>query len=247
VKIAYRISAPMVVRGRSPGHYADERRAAGTPSPGGGGAGGNQQIGGHHPGGPGFMGADGLGPPSSGGPNQGMSMQHINAPAPSAHQHSTAVSITGGSPASQYTPIDPTLKEEAVLHMPTSYTDYTYVPVHEPSHLRQPPTGDSGYEQNNSYNGDRKSEHPLDISCPQYENDVATYNIPSSIPTNMPPASDSYRSKDGQSSAGAVPWLGSGAIVGREQRFGQHNIFPKCGTFQTAETSKGFYPDISPL
>jgi meiosis-specific transcription factor NDT80 len=40
VKIAYRMSAPMVVRGRSPGHYQNERRGSNASAGGSGGAGG---------------------------------------------------------------------------------------------------------------------------------------------------------------------------------------------------------------
>ncbi len=48
VKIATRISAPMVVRGRSPGHYQDDRRASSSSAgPGGGGGGGGDKSGGH--------------------------------------------------------------------------------------------------------------------------------------------------------------------------------------------------------
>ncbi|KAI9720228.1 MAG: hypothetical protein M1812_003046 [Candelaria pacifica] len=51
VKIATRISAPMVVRGRSPGHYQDDRRASSSSTgPGGGGggnSGGGNKSGGH--------------------------------------------------------------------------------------------------------------------------------------------------------------------------------------------------------
>ncbi|KAH8804941.1 NDT80/PhoG like DNA-binding family protein-like protein [Xylogone sp. PMI_703] len=47
VKVATRMSAPMVVRGRSPGHYQSERRASNaTTGPGGAGGGGSYQTGG---------------------------------------------------------------------------------------------------------------------------------------------------------------------------------------------------------
>jgi len=247
VKIAYRLSAPMVVRGRSPGHYADERRTSTTSSPGGGSAGGNPQAGahssGHTSGGPSYMSADGMNSSNPGGSNQGM-MQHVASPSTSHQQHAAAGSITSGSPASQYTPIDPNLGDENGTQIAGPYQDYTYITgtLYESAHL-PPPSVDSGYETA-SYNGDRKSEHPLDTSCPQYESETTAY-----IPTSVSP-SDSYRKtsiKEEFSSSGAVPWLGSGATVGREQRFNQHNLFGKCGRFETAESSKGLFPDISPL
>ena len=49
VKVAHRVSAQMVVRGRSPGHYQDERRASMGP---GGGPGGDFGPSPHEPGGP---------------------------------------------------------------------------------------------------------------------------------------------------------------------------------------------------
>ncbi|KAI5777765.1 hypothetical protein EDC01DRAFT_386851 [Geopyxis carbonaria] len=246
VKIAYRISAPMVVRGRSPGHYADERRASSTSSPGGGSNGG--PSGGPHPsqhtsGGPSYMGPDnGLSSSGPGGPNQGM-MQHGVSSPPTSSVHNTT-SVHGGSPVSPYQPpIDPGLEPEVPPPLSGSYADYTYnsIPLYESSHLPPPPSVDSGYDAH-SYNGDRKSEHPLDTSCPQYEGDISAY-----IPTTVSSA-DSYRKiKDEYPATSAVQWLGSGAVVGREQRFNQHNLFPKCGRFETAETSKGLFPDISPL
>lgn len=257
VKISQRISAPMVVRGRSPGHYADERRASSTSSPGGGSTGGNQQGGphpsSHNPGGSGYMGTEGLSSATSGGSNQGMNalQQHVASPPTSSVNQHSAATIASGSPASHYTPIDPNLGvgEESGTQIQSGYADYTYVPttLYESAHLPPPTSVDSGYETTvTSYNGDRKSEHPLDTGCSQYENEISAY-IPTAVSSG-----DSYRKtiiKEEFSPAGAVPWLGSGAH-GRDQRLGHHNnhnIFAKCGRFETAETSKGYFPDIPPL
>lgn len=251
VKIAQRISAPMVVRGRSPGHYADERRQSSTSSPGGGSTGGNPQGGPHAPshtsGGSGYMGTEGLSTAGPGGPNQGMSnLQHVASPPTSSVIHHSTPSIASASPASHYTPIDPNLGD-ASPQISATFDSYTYVPstLYQSAHLPPPPSVDSGYETHTSYNGDRKSEHPLDTSCPQYENEMSAY-IPSSVAN-----AESYRNKaivkEEFSPAGPVPWLGNGAGA-RDQRFGHNNnLFTKCGTFETAETSKGYYPDIPPL
>jgi meiosis-specific transcription factor NDT80 len=251
VKIAQRVSAPMVVRGRSPGHYADERRASSTSSPGGGSTGGNQQ-GGPHPsshnsGGSGYIGTEGLSSATSGGSSQGMNtLQHVASPPTSSVNQHPASSIASGSPASHYTPIDPNLgvNEEAGPPIQGNYGDYTYVPspLYESAHLPPPPSVDSGYETA-SYNGDRKSEHPMDTACTQYENAISEY-----IPTTAS-STDSYRKpviKEEFSLAGG-PWLGSGAVGGRDQRLGHHNLYAKCGRFETAETSKGYFPDIPSL
>lgn len=242
IKIAHRVSAPMVVRGRSPGHYADERRQSSTSSPGGGSTGGNQQ-GGPHPsshtsGGSGYMGAEGLSSAGPAGSSHAMNnLQHMASPPTSSVNQHSAPSIASASPASHYTPIDPNLSvnEEASTPIPATYGDYTYVPsaLYESAHLPPPPSVDSGYETT-SYNGDRKSEHPLE--CSQYENEISAY-----IPTVG--SGDSYRKttvKEEFPPTGSVPWLG------RDPRFSS-NIFTKCGRFETAETSKGYYPDIPPL
>lgn len=244
VKIAYRISAPMVVRGRSPGHYADERRASQTSSPGGGNTGGNPTGGPHGPshtsGGPGgYMDQNPMGQSNPGGPNQGM-MQRVTSPPTSAVQQQHPASCN--SPASPY---DPPIDPELDVHTPMSnaYTEYSYIPttLYESSHLPPPQSVDSGYET--YHNGDRKSEHPLETSSAQYEGDSLAY-----VPTTLASV-DSFRKtiKDEYSQQAAAPWLGSGAIVGREQRYNQHSLFGSCGRFETAETSKGLFPDITPL
>jgi meiosis-specific transcription factor NDT80 len=251
VKIAYRISAPMVVRGRSPGHYADERRAS-TSSPGGGNPGGNNPTG-PHPSprtssGPGFMGQDGL-QSGQGGSNQSMGMHnmHHNSP-PTSSMHNPGSNASASPSSSHMEPlIDPSLDE---AQTPLDNYPYSYVPttLYEPAHLPPQSVADSGYDSS-SY-GDRKSEHSLDTSCSQYEADMTAY-----IPTTMASASgESYRKAhhikeepfSGLSSL-AVPWLGSGAMVGREQRFNQNALYPKCGRLETAESSRGLFPDISPL
>lgn len=60
VKIATRMSAPMVVRGRSPGHYQNERRGSNASAGGSGGAGG---AGSYTPGGPAARGPGDMGMP----------------------------------------------------------------------------------------------------------------------------------------------------------------------------------------
>jgi len=251
VKIAQRISAPMVVRGRSPGHYADERRQSSTSSPGGGSTGGNPQGGPHAPshtsGGSGYLGAEGLSSAGGGGSSQGMSsLQHVASPPTSSVNHHSTPSIASASNASHFPPIDPSLGDPS-SQLSSSFDNYTYVPstLYQSAHLPPPPSVDSGYETHTSYNGDRKSEHSLDTACPQFEGEISAY-IPSSVANGEP-----YRSKstvkEEFSPVGSVPWLGNSALT-RDQRFGHtNNLFTKCGTFETTETSKGYYPDIPPL
>jgi meiosis-specific transcription factor NDT80 len=56
--------------------------------------------------------------------------------------------------------------------------------------------------------------------------------------------SDSLRKTSTKDEYGT--WLGGGASVGREQRF-NNSLYPKCGRFEPAETSRGYYPDLSAL
>ena len=74
VKIATRMSAPMVVRGRSPGHYSDDRRSSSTSmGPGGGGSSGDSTGGTRDPNsaGPSGSRSSGSGMPFSGSSRAG--------------------------------------------------------------------------------------------------------------------------------------------------------------------------------
>lgn len=250
VKIAYRISAPMVVRGRSPGHYADERRTSAS-SPGAGGGSGNGN--GSHPsptsGGSGFMGPDGVtSAPGLGGSGSSMGMTGLqlhttgissihSSPATSSI-HNPSVSSTSSSHMEP--PIDPILDAESASQLDNNFVGYQYFPstLYESATQPPPQSIDSGYETH-SYNGDRKSEHPLETNCQQFDSDVSSY-----IPASMA-SSDSMRKASIKDEFGAIgqQWLG-GASVGREQRF---NLFPKCGRFEPSESSRGYYPDLSAL
>lgn len=251
VKIAYRISAPMVVRGRSPGHYADERRTSAS-SPGAGGGSGNGN--GSHPsptsGGSGFMSPDGVtSAPSLGGSSSSMGMtglqlhtsgiSSIHSSPATASIHNPSVSSASSSHMEP--PIDPILDAESASQLDNNFVGYQYFPstLYESATQPPPQSIDSGYETH-SYNGDRKSEHPLETNCQQFDSDVSSY-IPSSMAS-----SDSMRKASIKDEFGAIgqQWLGGGASVGREQRF---NLFPKCGRFEPSESSRGYYPDLSAL
>ncbi|RPB07462.1 p53-like transcription factor [Morchella conica CCBAS932] len=247
VKIAYRISAPMVVRGRSPGHYADERRTSAS-SPGAGGGAGNGN--GAHPsptsGGSGFMGADGVtsaqGP---GGSNSSMGMSGMQlhtSGISSMHSSPTTASvhnpsISSASSSHMEPPIDPILDTDSSSQLDQNFVGYQYYPATLYESQGQPPPQsiDSGYDSH-SYSGDRKSEHSLETNCHQYDSDVSSY-----IPASMP-SGDSMRKttiKDEFSTIGQQ-WLG------REQQQ-RYNLFPKCGRFDSSESSRGYYPDLSAL
>ena len=251
VKIAYRISAPMVVRGRSPGHYADERRTNAS-SPGAGGGSGNNGNGAHPSptsGGSGFMGSDGVtSAPGLGGSSSSMGMTglQLHTTSISSMQSSPATSsvhnpsVSSGSSSSHLEPpIDPILDAEPASQLDPNFVGYQYFPSTIYESPQQPPQNLNNNYEAHSYSNDRKSEHPLETNCAQFDSDVSSY-IPTSISN-----SDSLRKTSTKDEYGGN-WLGSGASVGREQRF-NNNLYPKCGRFEPAETSRGYYPDLSAL
>ncbi|KAL7273591.1 hypothetical protein RUND412_003542 [Rhizina undulata] len=250
VKIAYKISAPMVVRGRSPGHYADDRRTSASSSGGAGGGGGNGN--GAHPsptsGGSGFMSPDGVtSAPSIGGSSSSMGMIglqlhtgissiHSSPATPSMHNPSIS---SASSTSHLETPIDPILDSQGAGHLDSDFVGYQYFPsaLYESAAPPPPHSIDNSY---GSYS-DRKSEHSLETNCAHFDSDPTAY-IPSSI-SNV----DSLRKhhiKEEFTGINNTSWLGGGAMVGREQRL---SLFAKCGRFEPAESSRGFYPDLPAL
>lgn len=246
VKIAYRISAPMVVRGRSPGHYAEGRNTSSTSSPGGGGSGGGNGNG--HPqspanGGSGMMGGNvQQSNVMMDGPGSSMSLalqtsmgpitSHHTSPA-SASMHAASV----GTPSTighVETPVDPLLEPDVQTY-DDNLEGYQYLGG---STIYEGPQGSphmSNHGCESPYGNERKSEHALETNCQQFDN-----NIPSYIPTSMA-AGDSLRAsiKEEQLQGG---WL-SAPIQGRDHQ--KFDLFRKCGSrYEPSETSRNYYPDL---
>lgn len=112
VKVATRISAPMVVRGRSPGHYSDERRgssaSSGPGGPSGGGDSGDNGAGSINPGSAGSSSGARTGLPSltynsntlrGGSGYQSHHMSYGNSPSGSASFPSSSSSSSYGGPS----------------------------------------------------------------------------------------------------------------------------------------------------
>ena len=125
VKVATRISAPMVVRGRSPGHYSDERRGSSASSGPGGpsGAGDSGDSGGSsiNPGSAGSSSGARAGLPSltfnsntirGGGSYQSHHMPYSNSPSGSASFPSSSSSSSYGGPPTTDHPADQTITTE---------------------------------------------------------------------------------------------------------------------------------------
>jgi len=251
VKVATRISAPMVVRGRSPGHYQDDRRASSS-SAGPGGAGGGDGNGG------GSIPPSG---PASGNRNLGESMS--NSPLPvigssnsmlggssyqansglSSHHHSPAnssvnghsLSSTSSSGGHLETPIDPILSTEEASSI-EEYQNYQYYPSplydSQISHPR-PPHGLPG-PQMPSYRDERSSGPPYAA----YDGDIRAYSTGES----RRPIKEEYMGP-------SLPNLAStwhfGPSGGRD--YNRSDTLRRCGRFEGTESSRGYYPDLPAL
>lgn len=255
VKVAYKTSAPMVVRGRSPGHYADGQRS--TSNQGGGGTAGGNQPGGSHP--PphtapqqGYqMDNSGMGPTNHGGPSAGMH-QHVASPPTSSAHHPNATH--SGSPPTHYATTDPAIDPELGAEQPPIsgqyQSEYTMIPstYYEPHHqgasMPPPPSVDSGYES--PYAHPRKSEQPLETGSQKFESDPSAY-VPQESYAKGGLVKEEYGPQSGQQHGGA--WLGSGAINGAGKTDPRYSsVYPnKCGTFETSSSTKNWFPNISSI
>ena len=182
VKIAYKTSAPMVVRGRSPGHYADERRVQ---SPGGnnGSGNGNTQSPTSIGNGGSMMGGSDIGASSDVlGSNRlsvrGMDGYH-NVGNYSAHTSPSPSSIRDPPiatppPPTQMDgpPIDPIITGDESNSYEQECTGYNYY------HSTLYAGHHSGPMYDTVYTDERKPEGPVVTHCSQFENDIASYIPP---------------------------------------------------------------------
>ncbi|KAF8445445.1 hypothetical protein BDZ91DRAFT_670313 [Kalaharituber pfeilii] len=215
VKIAYKTSAPMVVRGRSPGHYADERRIQ-SPGGGNGSGNGNNTQSPTSNGNGGMMSSSDFGTSSDVLGASRLNMANMNGYhnvgtiSHSAHASPSPSSIRDPSiatppPVSQLDgpPIDPVITGDDNTPLETDYTGYQYFPSTIYSGHHNTPV----YED--VYSDERKSEGPVIAHCVHFENDISSY-----IPSTM---------------------------VGKDQRLG----YRKCGPYgDSTDGSRGYFPDL---
>ncbi|RPB26056.1 p53-like transcription factor [Terfezia boudieri ATCC MYA-4762] len=215
VKIAYKTSAPMVVRGRSPGHYADERRVQ---SPGGNNGSGNGSNNTHSPTSNGIggnmMGSSDMGASSDVlGSNRlnitGMNGYHHMGNLHSAHNSPSPSSIRDPSIATppppshlEGPPIDPVITGDDSPPLENDYTGYQYFPGTIYSGHHTSPIYDV-------YQDEKRSEGPVVAHCTQFENDISSY-IPSTL-------------------------------LGKEQRLMNRKCGPYC---DSTDGSRGYFPDL---
>ena len=239
VKVANRVSVPMVVRGRSPGHYQDNRRGSSS-SNGPGGAGGSD------------TGASPPNPstgPSSGTRSMGDTMSLMGGAGSMVgslgYQAASAGSSIHHSPSSM---------NNHSLSSTSSNADHGDNPV-EPL---IPSDGASAFEGNPVHHYYSSSFFDSQLTHPRPPHTLpsfttASYGMPM-YPTPERNASKSYhgeaprRPAKEESGLGpslpppAIPWQ-TGSFNARENSRARPLRTP-CGRFETTESSRGYYPDM---
>lgn len=251
VKVASRMSAPMVVRGRSPGHYSDDRRNSSTSmGPGGGGSSGDSNRGGRDTGsaGPAGSRSSGSGMTFSGSSRAG-SGGYLSHHA-SIHQSSSEGSSNYSSASSGYGAgngliyrhlEEPVLTSEEANAI-ESHEGYQYYPsplFELPPHgrhgrhsklptVRSDTTHKREHSQASPGNGNHLSHLPSSgvygpTSTPKPQLKTEPTASPGSEASSVQYSVHSHHS--GSNSLG-------GAVAGRH----------RCGQFQGVDTSRGYYP-----
>ncbi|MCJ1378353.1 hypothetical protein MMC17_001450 [Xylographa soralifera] len=253
VKVAHRVSAPMVVRGRSPGHYSDERRGSSTSMGPSGGSGGDYNHGQRDSGSTGPSGVahgsiSGVSYTNSGhGGSGGYQTHHTTlgrSPTASHSDPSSESSSNGGMRrgfSGRHSHPAPTLEEAANID---DYPGYQYFPatLYEPSNHVEP----------------RRAGLPSFRSDPSKpgENAVSTSSSVTDfiMSPRIPTSHDSSKTfvKAEQPRRNLLEGLGYGhSEYGTNAYIGSSNNIPSvlrtCGRFQGVESSKGYYPIMPTL
>lgn len=240
IKIASRVSAPMVVRGRSPGHYSDDRRSSSTSMGPGGGSGSDNTGGTRDPGAPGNLGG-------SRGGLTGMPFSSSSRMGGSAYlshhaslTHSPTESRSSGSSsydgATLERPENPVLSAEEASNI-EDYDGYQYYP----SPLYE--SAANGYAVRNQLPPVRSGMLKPDVESGLSHNDTSLAffsNTQSGHQTTLE-ARRAVKADQHQASTAEAPanlnraWTlnsGSGSPFGGRG----------CGRFQGVSTSRGYYP-----
>ena len=243
VKVASRLSAPMVVRGRSPGHYSDDRRGSSTSmGPGDGSTGnssGSQQD--RHSGssGIGQSGVAGMfnNPPRLGGGGTGNQQGHQVS---SDFVHADTLSDRS-STSSEYedskmpsyegpkdTILTPEEEDNIVNHEGYQYYPSTLLAAPAISNLPRPVLLADLHGTVRSESTDLPSQHN-----PWHGGSApATENFPTELGRSMrsSTSSQNYSASHMDSSIGSI--TGSNSVAARN-----------CGRFHGVDTSRGHYPE----
>lgn len=245
VKIAFRTSAPMVVRGRSPGHYSDDRRSSTSMGPGGGSgsdnAGGPRDAGPPGPAGGSRGGMAGLSFPSSSRLSGSAYLSHhvsLNH-SPAESRSSGSSSYSSGTGVTIDRPEAPVLSPEEASNI-ENYEGYQYYP----STLYE--TASNGYAVRPQLPPVRSSIFRPELEATSSQND-SSFAFASNSPGNHQTGGEERRSAksdyydtsspslpDKQSTANRAWNLNSGS----GSPFGGRG----CGRFQGVDSSRGYYP-----
>jgi len=246
VKVAHRVSAPMVVRGRSPGHYSDERRGSMGPGSGSGaeyssGQGGSGAGG---PSGETHGNRGGVAYPASGHLNTGGYQPHqmsmANSPSVS-HSIGTSSSSSLGSTHDPYTErrSNPSLTIEEATKF-DEYEGYQYYPstLYEISPNLESNRPNSPLLRNPSFKPGASVPDSIaglvtTTSPDDYYSSRAKVKPEQSLDNMSGLHPSSSRTYETQPSL--LPLSGTGSVL------------RDCRRFQGTDTSKGYYPAMPAL
>ncbi|KAI9821268.1 MAG: hypothetical protein M1827_004004 [Pycnora praestabilis] len=247
VKIATRISAPMVVRGRSPGHYQDDRRASSS-STGPGGAGGSGDNSGgsinSSSGGPsgstrsiGSMSFSGGGSNPMLGSNNYQSRSSLNHSPSTSSYHSSSIpsSSSSGIGGGHDQSLEPLLPNEHGTAMDDYHGYYTSPLIDNPSsHCRpQLPSFNIPHYKDGQYTG----------SCMPYEgNGLRTYDREDmySSPEDGKRCIKQEHGSGGPHLPGFSEQLSIGGVGGGRM----DSLRRRYGKYQGTDMSRGYFPDL---
>ncbi|MCJ1387341.1 hypothetical protein MMC18_000184 [Xylographa bjoerkii] len=253
IKVAHRVSAPMVVRGRSPGHYADERRGSSTSMGPSGGSGGDYNHGQRDSGSTGPSGVahgsmSGVSySHSSHGGSGGYQAHHttlIRSPTASHSDPSSESSSNGGVRrgfSGRHSHPAPTLEEAANID---DYPGYQYFPAtlyETPNHVEPSRARSSGFRSDPS----KPEEVPVSTSS-SITDFIMSPRIPSSHHSSQTFVKAEQPRKNllgglthGHSEYDTNAYIGSSSNI--------PSVLRTCGRFQGVESSKGYYPIMPAL
>ncbi|MCJ1284502.1 hypothetical protein MMC26_003835 [Xylographa opegraphella] len=253
VKVAHRVSAPMVVRGRSPGHYSDERRGSSTSMGPSGGSGGDYNHGQRDSGSAGPSGVahgsiSGLSyTTSSHGGSGGYQTHHttlVRSPTASHSDPSSESSSNRGNRGGfggRHSHPAPTLEEAANID---EYPGYQYFPAtlyETPNHIEPSRAGSSGFRCDLPKPGD----NPVSTSS-----SITDFIMSPRIPTSHDSSKSYVKAEQprkhlleglthGHSEYGTNAYMASSNHI--------PSVLRTCGRFQGVESSKGYYPIMPTL
>lgn len=239
VKVATRISAPMVVRGRSPGHYSDERRgssaSSGPGGPSGGGDGGESSGSSVNPGsGPSSATRTGL--PSltyssntlrGGGSYQSHHTSFESSPSGTTSHPSSSSSSSYGGPSMNDHPADHVLTTDGIDDF-AGYQCY-------PSPM---------YSVSSNHTGGMRPHLPS-FSLPAFKPDMNLHHQSSA--RNEAPFGYMTRAEEPRRSVKEEPHQYHGVQSPNLWYSGSVGASGRCGRLQSLDTSRGLYSEMPAL